>query len=219
MAPSNKLTLIALLVAFAVLAPSAAAIRDGGAAKDAPAPSPSPSAGGEVEDDAVQPMSVFDDILGDILGDIIHFRIPDLPLPRILPCPPAFPVKIPFIPCYNETKAVAECRSSLAKYMPPCGGYLTDADNGSASAPPKECCNAIRPFFDSHSQSAAPALCLCHVVNGDYGKLLKAPMNNTRADSFLQQCGLELTSAQVDRICTGKSSQVLFFLAPDYQIA
>ncbi|RCV28302.1 hypothetical protein SETIT_5G394900v2 [Setaria italica] len=191
MAPSNKLTLIALLVAFAIVAPSAA-VRDGGAAKDAPAPAP--SASGEA---TVHPMGFFD----DILDDIIHFRIPDLPLPPILPCPPDFPIKIPFIPCYNETNTL-ECRSSLAKYMPPCAGFLTDADDsGSASSPPKECCNAIGSFLEDPM-----ALCLCHVVNGDFGKLLKAPMNPKRANSFLQQCGFELSSAQVSRICSGNTT-------------
>ena len=93
MAPSNKGTLaVALLVAFAVVAPllpPSAAARDSGAAKAAPAPAPSVSG-----DSRLHPMGLIDDIIG---------HIPDLPLPRILPCPPAFPIKIPFIPCRNVT--------------------------------------------------------------------------------------------------------------------
>jgi hypothetical protein len=73
MAPSSNYTLIALLVAFAVVAPSllhqSAAARDGGAAKAAAAPAP--SANGEV-----------------VLHPTASYEIPDLPLPRIIPCPP-----------------------------------------------------------------------------------------------------------------------------------
>jgi hypothetical protein len=86
MAARSKCMLIALLVAFAVVAPSAAA-RDEGAVKDA-AEALAPSASGE----AVHPMGLID----DIIGGIIH--LPDLPLPRILPCPPPDFPKIPLIP-------------------------------------------------------------------------------------------------------------------------
>ncbi|CAL5001057.1 unnamed protein product [Urochloa decumbens] len=199
MAPSNKL--IALLVALAVIVPSSlpsTAARELGAAKDdaAAAPAPSAASGGE----ALHPMGLFDDI-GDVIGDIIHFRLPDLPLPAILPCPPDFPIKIPFIPCHNVTKPVTECRSSLAKYMPACAGFLTGG-NGSASSPPSKCCDAITPFFDDKSTTP---LCLCHVVNGDLDELLPKPMNRTRANSFLQQCGFELTSDKVSMICANEN--------------
>ncbi|CAO2211555.1 unnamed protein product [Urochloa humidicola] len=196
MAPSNKL--IALLVAFAVIMPSSlplSAARNIGAAKDAAAaPAPSAASGGEV----LYPMNFFDDI-GDVIGDIIHFRLPDLPLPAILPCPPDFPIKIPFLPCHNVTKPVTECRSSLAKYMPACAGFLTGG--GASSSPQSKCCDAINPFFDDKSTTP---LCLCHVVNGDLGKLLPAPMNHTRANSFLQQCGLDLTPDKVTKICANE---------------
>lgn len=206
MAPSNKFTLIALLVAFAIIAtsslPLSAAARDGGAAKDAAAAPALSAANGE----ALHPMNFVD----DIIDDIIHFHLPDLPLPRILPCPPDFPIKIPFIPCYNVTKLVTECRPSLAKYMPACAGFLTGADGGSGGAPsslpPSKCCDAINPFFDDKSTTP---LCLCHVVNGDLGELLPAPMNRTRANSFLQQCGLELTQDQVSEICANDSKSIL----------
>jgi hypothetical protein len=110
MAPSSNYTLIALLVAFAVVAPSllhqSAAARDGGAAKAAAAPAP--SANGEV-----------------VLHPTASYEIPDLPLPRIIPCPPLFP-KIPFIPCYNVTPPAPpppprpkECRTTLVKSLLP----------------------------------------------------------------------------------------------------
>lgn len=62
--------------------------------------------------------------IGKAIGEIGKDlgELPDLPLPRILPCPPAFP-KIPLIPCHNVTQEpehpVAECRPALAKYMAP----------------------------------------------------------------------------------------------------
>ncbi|CAN6171895.1 unnamed protein product [Urochloa humidicola] len=83
MTTSNTRILITLLIAFAVALPSlfhpsAAAARAEGSATAA-APSPSR--------ESLQPAGL---------------NIPDLPLPRILPCPPWFP-KIPLIPCFNVT--------------------------------------------------------------------------------------------------------------------
>ncbi|TKW31854.1 hypothetical protein SEVIR_2G133200v4 [Setaria viridis] len=188
MASSNKHTLIALLVVFAVVAPSlppSAAARDGGAAKAAAAPAPSASG------KAVHPMDLFD----DLIHDLIHF---DLPLPQILPCPPVFP-KIPFIPCYNYTPPppVMECRPSLAKYMPPCSGFLTDAgvpfDRSSTN-----CCGVIQHFFDDRSTSPS---CLCHVLNGDADGILHAPVNHTRALSLLHVCGYAMTPELFPKFC------------------
>ncbi|KAF8690884.1 hypothetical protein HU200_041290 [Digitaria exilis] len=192
MAPSSNSMLLALLVAFAVVAPSMAA-RDAKAAAAAPAPS---SAGDEV----LQPMGFFDD-LGHLIGDI-----PDLPLPRILPCPPAFPIKIPFIPCYNLTTppVVTECRPSLAKYMPPCAAYLTNGSDVPSSPPPSSCCAAVQQFFEHQDTNF---LCLCHVVNGDASKLLKvAPANRTREVSILRDCGYGLGADQAPQFCAGKQT-------------
>ncbi|CAN6166059.1 unnamed protein product [Urochloa humidicola] len=200
MAPYSNFTLLVLLVAVAVVAPilpPSAAARDGGAAKDAA--SPASSASGEA---AAQPM----DMIDDIVGSIIHFRLPDLPLPAILPCPPAFPIKIPFIPCRNVTPSrppVAECRPSLAKYMTPCAAFLTGNGTGASSSPSKNCCKAIDPFFQDHSTTP---LCLCHVVNGDVGKLLPAPVNLTQANAFLPQCHFELSREEVSKICGDKTT-------------
>lgn len=191
MASSNKHTLIALLVVFAVVAPSlppSAAARDGGAAKAAAAPAPSASG------KAVHPMDLFD--------YLIHF---DLPLPQILPCPPVFP-KIPFIPCYNYTPPppVMECRPSLAKYMAPCSGFLTDAgvpfDRSST-----KCCGVIQHFFDDRSTSPS---CLCHVLNGDADGILHAPVNHTRALSLLDVCGYAMTPELFPKFCDYSESQV-----------
>ncbi|CAN6203789.1 unnamed protein product [Urochloa humidicola] len=197
-------TLLILLVASAVVVPSlppSAAARDGGAAKDAAAPVLSAS---DETAAHMHPLGLID----DIIGGIIHFRLPDLPVPAILPCPPAFPIKIPFIPCRNETPSqppVAECRSSLAKYMAPCAAFLTGDGTGASSSPSKNCCNAIDPFFKDHSTTP---LCLCHVVNGDVGKLLPAPVNRTQANAFLSQCHFELSPKEVSKICGDKTFKI-----------
>ncbi|EER96337.1 uncharacterized protein LOC8059772 [Sorghum bicolor] len=174
MAPSSKYTLIALLVAFAIIAPSllhqSAAVRDGGATK-APAPS---SANGEV-----------------VLHPTATYEIPDLPLPAIIPCPPAFP-KIPFIPCYNETPPAPpprpmECGPKLVMLMPSCSGFLT---NSSISAPGNNCCEAVNRFINvtDSDPNTYDLLCLCHIINGDVNQLLTAPVDHAHALSLLQTC-------------------------------
>jgi len=174
MAPSSNYTLIALLVAFAVVAPSllhqSAAARDGGAAKAAAAPAP--SANGEV-----------------VLHPTASYEIPDLPLPRIIPCPPAFP-KIPFIPCYNVTPPAPpprpkECKASLVMLMPLCSGFLT---TNSSKDPSTECCAGVSRFINGGDPSIYAPLCLCHIINGDVNQLLTAPVDHARALSLVQVC-------------------------------
>ncbi|CAN6203792.1 unnamed protein product [Urochloa humidicola] len=182
MAPSSTFMLISLLVVFVVVAPSlppSAAARDGGAAKDAASPAPSAS-----DEAVVQPMGLIDDIIGGI-GDIIR-HIPDLPVPAIIPCPPAFPIKIPFIPCHNVTPPpppITECRPSLVKFLPACAGFL--ANGSSVSSPRRKCCDGIEPFFLDYSTP----FCFCHVINGDADKLLPAAVNQTRAVNLVHTCG------------------------------
>ncbi|CAN6171892.1 unnamed protein product [Urochloa humidicola] len=191
MSPSSVSMQVVLLVTFVVVAPClppSAAARDGGAAKDAMAPAPSASS-----EAAAHPMGVIDDIVGGI-GDIVR-HIPDLPLPAIIPCPPAFPIKIPFIPCYNYTPPpVTQCRPSMVKFLPACADFLTG--DGDVSSPPQKCCDGILPFFQG-----SLAFCYCHVVNGDANKLLPAPVNQSRALNFLQHCGFGLTQYDVTDIC------------------
>jgi hypothetical protein len=89
--------------------------------------------------------------------------------------------------------------------MPACAGFLTGDGGSSPSSPPRECCHAIDPFFQE--DKGTKALCLCHVVNGDAGRRFPAPVNHTRANSFLQQCGwTTLTSEQVSDICANRKS-------------
>ncbi|CAL5080089.1 unnamed protein product [Urochloa decumbens] len=192
MSPSSISMLITLLVVFVVVAPrlpASAAARDGGAAKDAMAPAPSASS-----EAAAHPMGLID----DIIGGIVHFHIPDLPLPAIIPCPPAFPIKIPLIPCYNYTSPrppVTECRPSMVKFLPACAGFLTAG--GGVSSPPRKCCNSIETLFYTDS---AP-FCYCHVINGDANKLLPAPVNQSHALNLLQHCGFGITPDDITYIC------------------
>ncbi|CAL5065656.1 unnamed protein product [Urochloa decumbens] len=188
MAPSSTFM---LLIAFAVVAaslPPSAAARDGGAAKDAAAPAP--SASGEA---AVHPMGLID----DIVGGIIHFHLPDLPLPAIIPCPPAFP-KIPLIPCYNNTPPrppITECRTTIVKSLPACAGFLAKGSN--LSSPLGKCCDGVQPFFVDFST----IFCFCHVINGDADKLLPPAVNHTRAVNLLDSCGFGAGPDQWNSIC------------------
>ncbi|CAN6166058.1 unnamed protein product [Urochloa humidicola] len=190
MTTSNTRILISLLVAFAVALPSlfhpsaAAARTDGSATAAAPSP------GGEAH---LQPAGL---------------NIPDLPLPRILPCPPWFP-KIPLIPCFNVTPPPPppptdprECRSSLRSLMP-CAGFLT---NASVPAPPTACCDGFDPFFAN--QSSRALLCLCHIASADIAGILPAPMNHTRAASVMEQCGLGLPIDALSRFCRNNRDEV-----------
>nr|CAB3456513.1 unnamed protein product [Digitaria exilis] len=182
MAPSRCHIMISFLVAVAVilpsLHPSTVAGAEGEANKaDAAAAAPSPD------------------------GEVLHptgrnLNIPDLPLPRILPCPPWFP-KIPLIPCYNVTPPPPpqprECRSSLRRLMP-CAGFLT---NASVPAPPNACCDGFDPFFADQSSDAA-LLCLCHIASAE---LLPAPVNHTRVASVMEECGLGLPIDALSSFC------------------
>ena len=192
MAPSDKRVQISLLVVvFAVVVPGprpSAATRVGGPAKAA-APSPN----------------------GEALLQPAGLSVPDLPLPRILPCPPWFP-KIPLIPCYNVTPpppatAPWECRSSLRSLMP-CAGFLT---NASVPAPPTACCDGFDPFVAN--RSSAPLLCLCHIATADIARLLPAPMNHTRAASVMEDCGLGLPIDALSRFCRENSESYNFFFS------
>ncbi|CAL5075614.1 unnamed protein product [Urochloa decumbens] len=182
MSTSNTQTLITFLVATAVALPS---LFHPAAAAAAPSPG--------AEDQQRQPAGL---------------DIPDLPLPRILPCPPWFP-KIPLIPCFNLTPTPPppptnprECRSSLRSLMP-CAGFLT---NASVPAPPSACCDGFDPFFAN--QSSPALLCLCHIASADIAGLLPAPLNHTRAASVMEQCGLGLPIDALSRFCKNNRDQV-----------
>lgn len=174
MAPSNKCSLILLLVGFSVVTPNLAAIRAEGTAT---APSPA-----NIE----------------VLHPEAEFSIPDLPIPALLPCPPLFP-KIPLIPCYKTPSPppppeVTECRSSL-KNMTPCAGFLTDSG---VFAPSSECCAAFDPFY----KDAAMLTCLCHLTNGDIAQLLPAPFKHRRIVPLLIACDFQITPNALSDLCS-----------------
>ncbi|CAL5080086.1 unnamed protein product [Urochloa decumbens] len=174
MAPSNNRFLILLLTAtIAVVAPNLPPSAAIRAAAAAAAPSP---ANGEVLE--------------------AEFSIPDLPIPALLPCPPLFP-KIPLIPCYKEPSPppeIKECRPSLEKLMRPCAGFLTDS---SVFTPPSECCAAFDPFY----KDKAVLACLCHLTNGDVGRLLPAPLNRRRIVPLLISCDFQITPNALSDAC------------------
>ncbi|CAN6166055.1 unnamed protein product [Urochloa humidicola] len=174
MAPSNYRLLILFLAAIAVAAPNlppSAAIR---------AAAPSPAS-------------------GKVLHPAGGFTIPDLPIPTLLPCPPLFP-KIPLIPCYKtsspppQPEEIKECRPSLEKLMRPCAGFLT---NSSVFVPPSECCAA----FDTFYEDKAVLACLCHLTNGDIGRLLQAPLNRRRIVPLLISCDFQITPNALSDVC------------------
>jgi hypothetical protein len=76
----------------------------------------------------------------------------------------------------------------------PCTEYLT---NASVSSPPDECC--VR--FNVVNEDAG--MCLCHIGNGDIGKLLPAPLNFTQLFALPYACGYDVR-LQVFSHCNSK---------------
>nr|ACN28093.1 unknown [Zea mays] len=74
-----------------------------------------------------------------------------------------------------------ECRPWLARMMP-CAGFLTN--NSTVYAPDATCCDGFGSMFTLDTVT-----CLCHVVDGDIGKLLPAPMSRMRMVELFSVCG------------------------------
>nr|TKW07997.1 hypothetical protein SEVIR_7G340801v2 [Setaria viridis] len=140
MASSYKCVVIALLVVFSNLQPSAA-IRSA----DPEAATSTPSSRRHLR-------------RGELLK---FFFTPDFPfLPKILLdiCHALFPPPTPPPPPSPEERVT--CRAPLAKrFVPVCGSFLT---NSSVSAPSSECCYRVSSFIATPTQ-----FCLCHIANGD----------------------------------------------------
>ncbi|KAL6611283.1 hypothetical protein ACP70R_039211 [Stipagrostis hirtigluma subsp. patula] len=192
---SNKRVLIALLVAFAAVAPTprpSAAIRhDGAAGKTTTAAAPAPGVAPR------RPKTFLDCII----------PLPCLPL---LPCP-LFPRPNP-TPVPPPAPQITECRSSLTKLVPLCAGFLTNS-SVPAAAPPSDCCSAFDPFFDSLSH----ILCLCHVANGDIDQLLPAPMIHSRMETLVASCDQGISLDIVYKEC-GERTDVPPMNAPSPQL-
>ncbi|CAL5080097.1 unnamed protein product [Urochloa decumbens] len=73
-----------------------------------------------------------------------------------------------------------ECRPWLMRMMP-CAGFIT---NSSVYAPEPACCDGFNSMFTYETVT-----CLCHVVNGDIGGLLPAPVIYMRMVELFSVCG------------------------------
>ncbi|RLM66611.1 hypothetical protein C2845_PM16G18190 [Panicum miliaceum] len=110
-----------------------------------------------------------------------------------LPCIPGrrWPPWLP--PCSPPPPPPAECYTSVSGLMP-CADFLTNVE---VRAPAGACCDGFRSIV-----SGAP-ICLCHVVNGDFNKLLPAPMLRLRMVQLPLMCRVPFPRATL-RQCTGK---------------
>ncbi|KAJ1292157.1 hypothetical protein BS78_02G370700 [Paspalum vaginatum] len=127
-------------------------------------------------------------------------------IPPIFPCIPGLP-RIPLLPCVEPppVKEPTECRSHLMKMMP-CAGYLT---NSSVMVPPITCCEG----FSQISNDGA-AICYCHVVNGDIGQLLPAPMNFERMFSLTDKCSMSFSLEALAQHCDGDGAPPMTLPGP-----
>ncbi|CAN6197706.1 unnamed protein product [Urochloa humidicola] len=73
-----------------------------------------------------------------------------------------------------------ECRPWLMRMMP-CAGFIT---NSSVYAPEPTCCDGFNSMFTYETVT-----CLCHVVNGDIGRLLPAAVIHMRMVELFSVCG------------------------------
>ncbi|CAL5075607.1 unnamed protein product [Urochloa decumbens] len=73
-----------------------------------------------------------------------------------------------------------ECRPWLMRMMP-CAGFIT---NSSVYAPEPTCCDGFNSMFTYETVT-----CLCHVVNGDIGRLLPGPVIYVRMVELFSVCG------------------------------
>jgi hypothetical protein len=131
-----------------------------------------------------------------------------LPPRPSFPCIPGIP-RLPWMPpCNNASHGggagpsplppappqPAECGTPLAAMMT-CADFLTKND---VTAPPAACCDGLKAVVKD-----AP-ICMCHVVNRDFAKLLPAPMLRLRMTMLPRVCGAAMPFATL-RQCISKS--------------
>ncbi|KAK3128007.1 hypothetical protein QOZ80_7AG0581390 [Eleusine coracana subsp. coracana] len=93
-----------------------------------------------------------------------------------------------------------ECRSPLKKtVVSSCTGYLT---NSSVTKPPKACCD------DVNSLRRESSFCICHIANGNVGKLLPAPLKRSRAISVLSKCNIGLDANEITYYCIDQADKI-----------
>ena len=85
-----------------------------------------------------------------------------------------------------------ECRPWLMRMMP-CAGFIT---NSSVYAPEPTCCGGFNSMF-----AYGTVTCLCHVVNGDVGRLLPAPMIHARMVELFSVCGHDVRVEMLAAAC------------------
>jgi hypothetical protein len=90
----------------------------------------------------------------------------------------------------------AECRTSLSG-LAPCADFLTNATSGSAH-PGAACCDGLKSLVKD-----AP-ICLRHAVNGDFGKVLSAPVLRLRVMALPRTCRVAVPFGTL-RKCISKS--------------
>jgi hypothetical protein len=109
-------------------------------------------------------------------------------------------------PCPAPPPQPAECYTSVSGLMP-CADFLT---NASVLAPVAACCDGFRSLV-----TGAP-ICICHVVNGDIGKLLPAPMLRLRMMQLPRMCRVPFPRVilpQCSKSCTLRSCQRFFIFS------
>ncbi|KAL6639394.1 hypothetical protein ACP70R_023124 [Stipagrostis hirtigluma subsp. patula] len=95
----------------------------------------------------------------------------------------------------------AECRSSLMAMVPGCGSFLT---NSSVYEPESSCCDGFRSIITGPDRF----MCICHVVNGDLGKLLPAPMHHMRMVELFTLCGSVVDANMLAAACDLCTDQI-----------
>ncbi|KAF8700741.1 hypothetical protein HU200_034096 [Digitaria exilis] len=81
-------------------------------------------------------------------------------------------------PCPAPPPQPSECYTSVSG-LTPCADFLT---NARVHAPAAACCDGLKAIV-----TGAP-ICLCHVYNGDFGKLLPAPVLRLRLMALPRVC-------------------------------
>ncbi|GJN32246.1 hypothetical protein PR202_gb20737 [Eleusine coracana subsp. coracana] len=113
-----------------------------------------------------------------------HPRHPYLP-----PCPPSGSPPSPTTPSPSPPATEpSECYTPLNGMMP-CADFLTNKAGGVRAAPSGACCDGLKAVAKD-----AP-ICLCHVVNNGFSKMLKAPVLRLRVMALPRMCRIAFPRA------------------------
>jgi hypothetical protein len=106
--------------------------------------------------------------------------------PFLPPCPP---------PPSPSSPAPSECYTPLSGMATPCADFLTN--RGARGPPPSACCDGFKAAV-----TAAP-ICMCHVVDNGFSKLLPAPMLRLRMMVLPRACRVAFPLAVLHQ-CSSK---------------